>query len=146
MRLINVFDYDVGDVLGADSATATQTMGPNTTVIEIMGDGGITGQRGAFGPAQYTADTLANVLAQVTGPHLLNDTAAAGNYDVAGAFLWSYTLCSAQGVTPDCSGAGSGTGGFGGFGGFNVVPEPSTATLLLAGLALVARTRRSRLR
>ncbi|MGI9430719.1 MAG: PEP-CTERM sorting domain-containing protein [Myxococcota bacterium] len=145
VRLFNVFDYDVGDILGADSATATQTTGPNTTLIEIMGAGGITGNRGAFGPAQYSVDTLPNILAQIQGPALLNDTAAVGNYDVAGAFMWSYELCSGPGVVPECIGAGSGTGGFGGFGGFNVVPEPSTAMLLLAGLALLTRARRTRL-
>jgi len=144
VRLFNVFDYDVGDVISADPATATQTTGPNTTLIEIMGAGGITGNRGAYGPAQYSADTLPNILAQIQGPHLLNDTAAPGNYDVAGAFLWSYDLCSNPAAAPECAGAGSGTGGFGGFGGFTVVPEPSTATLLLAGLALLFRTRRTR--
>ena len=139
VQLFNVFDYDVGDVLGADSATATQTTGPNTTLIEIMGAGGITGQRGAYGAANYSPDTLPNVLAQIQGAHVLNDTAASGNYDVAGAFQWSWDLCSSPTV-PGCSGGGSGSGGFGGF---TVVPEPSTATLPLAGLAVLVRRRQA---
>lgn len=146
VRLFNVFDYDVGDAPSLDSATVTQTTGPDTTLVEIAGSGGITGNRGAFGNDRYTVDTLANVLTQITAGNILNDTAALGAFDVAGAFEWDYDLCSAPGVLPECVGAGSGTGGFGGFGGFGAsgsVPEPSTALLLLGGFGFLATRSRS---
>ena len=144
IRLFNVFDYDVGDTIGGDSATVTQTTGPTTTLIEIAGSGGVDGQRGVFGTVQYTADTLANVLTQIQVANTLNNTAAPGTYDVAGAFQWNWELCSDP-QHPQCPSGGVGTGGLGGFGGFGgfgggmTTPEPSTAALLAAGLALLTR-------
>ena len=144
IRLFNVFDYDVGDTLGGDSATVTQTTGPDTTLIEIAGSGGISGQRGAFGNSRYTADTLANALTQIQLANQLNDAAAPGAYDVAGAFQWNFDLCSAPGAAPGCIGGGSGAGALGGFGGFGAsesVPEPAAAALLLGGLGFLAGAR-----
>ena len=145
VRLFNVFDYNVGDTIGGDSATVTQGAG---TLIEITGSGGIDGQRGVFGTVQYTADTLPNVLTQVQVNNALNNTAAPGAYDVAGAFQWDWELCSDP-QHPQCpSGGGGGTGGFGGFGacgggGGTATPEPSTGVLLMAASLLLARRKRA---
>jgi len=140
VRLFNVFDYDVGNVLGADSASVS--FPTNATLIEIQGDGGISGQRGAYMSGGYTADTLTNVLNQIQTVHTLNNIAAPGSYDVAGAFEWYFNLCITG--DPMCTGTGGGTGGMGGFGGFGAqVPEPSTAVLLLGGLCILASRRRS---
>ncbi|MCG8587678.1 MAG: hypothetical protein MJE66_00110 [Proteobacteria bacterium] len=129
VRLFNVFDYDVGLLINGDSATVTQTTGPNTTLVEIAGPGSPSGFRGAFENTRYSVDTLANVLAQIQTNNILNDATAPGTYDVAGAFEWETAL----GIGP-----GAGIGGIGGFGGFGAIPEPSTLTLLLGGLALLA--------
>ncbi|MCP5057767.1 MAG: PEP-CTERM sorting domain-containing protein [bacterium] len=146
-RLFNIFDYDVGDILGNDSVVMNFPTG--ATVIEIAGPGGITGFRGSLGTPNYTADTLTNVLAQILGPAQLNNIAAPGNYDMVGAFQWNYDLCSGPGVAPGCTGSGSGSGGFGGFGGFGAsgggpVPEPSAGLLVLGGLTFLAHNRRAR--
>jgi len=149
IRLFNVFDYDVGDTVGGDSATVTQTTGPTTTLIEIAGSGGVDGQRGVFGSVQYTADTLANVLTQIQVNNALNDAAAPGMYDVAGAFQWNWELCSDPQL-PQCPSGGVGTGGLGGFGGFggfagggSVTPEPPVAALLVASLIFLVRRNRA---
>lgn len=139
VRLFNVFDYDIGVPATDDTGTASQIAGP-ATLMEFEGDGGVTGFRGAYMTAHYTVDTLGNVLAQIQGPHTLNDTAAAGAYDVAGAFEWVFPLCY-DNTAPECQGTGSGSGALGGFGGFGSVPEPSAAVLLLAGLLAVTRRR-----
>ena len=78
---------------------------------------------------------------QIENDFVLNDTTAPGNYDVAGAFMWSVDLC-ANDLTPECQGGGGG-GAFGGFGGFGaVVPEPSTGLLMMSGLLWLARSGR----
>ncbi|MEM7412371.1 MAG: PEP-CTERM sorting domain-containing protein [Myxococcota bacterium] len=141
VRLFNVFDYDIGTAPGSDSAIAMQTTGPDTTVIEIDGLDGISGGRGVYGLTGYTADTRANVLDQVILNNVLNNSAAPGNYDVAGAFQWTYVLCKDPSL-PECQGTGNGSGQMGGFGNFGAVPEPSTAALVVLGLGGMARRRR----
>ena len=84
MRLFNVFDYDIGTVPGTDFATAGHMSNPDHTLIEIDGLDGISGSRGVYGFTGYTADTLPNVLNQIAINNTLNNTAASGNYDVAG--------------------------------------------------------------
>lgn len=138
VRLFNVYDYDVGDDFFSDTATVTQTTGPDTTLVEITGAGGVDGFRGVQGHPDYTVDTLGNVLTQIQVGHQLNGAAATGPHDVAGAFQWSWNLCNEAGI-PECPGVGGVTsgalGGFGGFGGFaEEVPEPTPLALVAAGL------------
>jgi hypothetical protein len=147
VRLINVFDYDIGVVASADTAVASQPSGPDLTVIDLEDPDGATGQRGVYGHVNHTADTLANVLTQVQVSHILNDVAAAGSYDVAGAFLWTFEMCSSS-LVPDCdSSGGNGSGPLGGFAGYTItsedpLPEPAAAILLSWGLVLLLRRTR----
>jgi hypothetical protein len=143
VRLFNVWDYDIGaDGPFSDVATVTTPTGPDVTLVEIEGPGGVTGFRGVLGHTPYTVDTRANVISQIVFDDLLNGTAAPGEYDVAGAFQWSSTLCSGE-IVPECPDVGVGgstaIGGFGGFGpyGGDPVPEPSAAALWLGGLGIL---------
>lgn len=141
MRLFNVFDYDIGTTPASDFATAGHMPNPDHTLIEIDGLDGISGSRGVYGFTGYTADTLPNVLNQIAINNTLNNTAAPGNYDVAGAFEWLFVLCKDNSL-PQCQGTGSGSGQMGGFGNFGAIPEPSTAVLFSLGLLSLAVRRR----